>query len=232
MFKLTGVSKRFGSIRAVADMSFEVNAGEVLGFLGANGAGKSTTMRMMAGYLTPDAGSITVGGHDIQENPIAAKRLMGYLPENAPVYGDMKVEDFLTFVCGLKGKRGTKLTDEVQRVLNVCKLEPVKRQRISTLSKGYTHRTCLAQALLGDPSGLILDEPTDGLDPTQKHDMQKLIQQMGHSKAIIVSTHILDEVEAICTRVIVIEHGHIKLDSPIDAVRGHLYDYFAEEGNA
>ena len=232
MFKLTGVSKRFGSIRAVADMSFEVNAGEVLGFLGANGAGKSTTMRMMAGYLTPDAGSITVGGHDIQENPIAAKRLMGYLPENAPVYGDMKVEDFLTFVCGLKGKRGTKLTDEVQRVLNVCKLEPVKRQRISTLSKGYTHRTCLAQALLGDPSGLILDEPADGLDPTQKHDMQKLIQQMGHSKAIIVSTHILDEVEAICTRVIVIEHGHIKLDSPIDAVRGHLYDYFAEEGNA
>ena len=232
MFKLTAISKRFGAIQAVSDMSFEVNAGEVLGFLGANGAGKSTTMRMMAGFLTPDTGTIAIGGHDLAQNPIAAKKLIGYLPENAPVYGDMKVDSFLSYIGGLKGLRGSKLDDDVKRVLSLCKLEPVRRQRISTLSKGYTHRTCLAQALLGDPKGLLLDEPTDGLDPTQKREMQSLIRQMGQSKAIIVSTHILDEVEAICTRVIVIDHGRIKLDSPIDAVRGHLYDSFSEGRNA
>jgi len=232
MFKLTGISKRFGAIHAVSDMSFEVNAGEVLGFLGSNGAGKSTTMRMMAGFLTPDAGIITIGGHDLSQNPIAAKRLIGYLPENAPVYGDMKVDSFLSYIGGLKGLRDKKLKDDVQRVLSLCKLDTVRRQRISTLSKGYTHRTCLAQALLGDPKGLLLDEPTDGLDPTQKREMQSLIREMGQSKAIIVSTHILDEVEAICTRVIVIEHGRVKLDSPIDAVRGHLYDSFSEGRNA
>ena len=232
MFKLTAISKRFGAIQAVSDMSFEVNAGEVLGFLGANGAGKSTTMRMMAGFLTPDTGTIAIGGHDLAQNPIAAKKLIGYLPENAPVYGDMKVDSFLSYIGGLKGLRGGKLSDDVQRVLSLCKLNPVSRQRISTLSKGYTHRTCLAQALLGDPKGLLLDEPTDGLDPTQKREMQSLIRDMGRSKAIIVSTHILDEVEAICTRVIVIEHGRVKLDSPIDAVRGHLYDSFSEGRNA
>ncbi len=232
MFKLTGICKSFGDIKAVSDMTFEVNAGEVLGFLGANGAGKSTTMRMMAGFLTPDAGTITIGGHDLAQSPISAKRLIGYLPENAPVYGDMKVEAFLAYVGGLTGMRGRKLAEAVERVLSLCKLEPVRQQRISTLSKGYTHRTCLAQSLLGDPTGLLLDEPTDGLDPTQKREMQSLIRQMGHSKAIIVSTHILDEVEAICTRVIVIEHGRIKLDSPIDAVRGHLYDSFSEGRNA
>ena len=231
MFKLTAISKRFGAIQAVSDMSFEVNAGEVLGFLGANGAGKSTTMRMMAGFLTPDTGTIAIGGHDLAQNPIAAKKLIGYLPENAPVYGDMKVESFLSYIGGLKGLRGGRLDDDVQRVLSLCKLDPVRRQRISTLSKGYTHRTCLAQALLGDPQGLLLDEPTDGLDPTQKREMQSLIRQMGQSKAIIVSTHILDEVEAICTRVIVIDHGRIKQDSPIDAVRGHLYDSFSEGRN-
>ena len=232
MFKLTGICKSFGAIQAVSNMSFEVNAGEVLGFLGANGAGKSTTMRMMAGFLTPDAGTITIGGHNLAENPIPAKWLVGYLPENAPVYGDMKVEAFLSYIGGLKGMRGGKLTEDVERVLSLCKLEPVRRQRISTLSKGYTHRTCLAQSLLGDPKGLLLDEPTDGLDPTQKREMQSLIREMGHSKAIIVSTHILDEVEAICTRVIVIDHGRIKLDSPIEAVRGHLYDSFSEGRNA
>ena len=227
MFKLEHVYKRFGTLEAVSDMTFEVNAGEVLGFLGSNGAGKSTTMRMLAGYLPADSGTISIGGYDIRQDPIQARKLLGYLPENAPVYGEMNVEDFLRYFAGLRGERGAVLDTDVEQVLGLCQLTAVRRQRIETLSKGYTHRTCLAQALLANPQGLILDEPTDGLDPTQKREIQALIRRMGQSRAIIISTHILDEVEAVCTRVIVVEHGRIKLDSPSGKVRGHLYDYFS-----
>lgn len=232
MFCLEGVSKRFGTLQAVADVSLKVEAGEVLGFLGANGAGKSTTMRMLAGFLRPDAGRITVGGHDMAEEPLAAKRLVGYLPENAPVYSDLRVGDFLRYCGGLRGLRGRELAEKVTKAMALTGLEAVQKQRIGTLSKGFTHRTCLAQALLHDPAGLILDEPTDGLDPVQKREVQTLIRQMGASKAIIVSTHILEEVEAICTRVVIIAKGRVCLDKPIEAVRGHLYDYFEPQGGS
>ena len=209
MIKATDVQKRFGAITAVDRVSFSVEKGEVLGFLGPNGAGKSTTMRMITGFLPLSGGKITIGDCDIEEDPVGAKRLFGYLPENAPAYQDMSVSGFLNFAASIRGLSGKAKTDAVARAVKICHLETVTGQTIDTLSKGYRHRVCFAQAILHDPPVLILDEPTDGLDPNQKHEMRELIREMGKNKAIIVSTHILEEVEAICTRVIIIDKGHL-----------------------
>lgn len=228
MLKLTGVSKSFGSVKAVDEVSFTVKAGEVVGFLGANGAGKSTTLRMMAGYLRPDAGTITVAGHDTVADGVSARRVVGYLPENAPVYGEMCVEAFLDYCAGLRGLKRRERRAEVSRVSEVTSLSEVMRRRMGTLSKGYVHRVCLAQALLGAPKVLLLDEPTDGLDPRQKREVQALIRQLGQSSAVVVSSHILSEVEAMCTRVVMIARGHVVVDAPVSEVRGHLEELFAE----
>ena len=209
MIKVENLTKAFGAKLAVNDVSFSVERGEVLGFLGPNGAGKSTTMRMVTGFIPPTSGRITVGGHDVVVDPIGAKRLIGYLPENAPGYADMTVQGFLTFAAELRGLRGDAKKRSVNRAVELCFLENVLHQTIETLSKGYKHRTCLAQSLIHDPDVLILDEPTDGLDPNQKHEVRNLIKRMGANKVIIFSTHILEEVEAACSRVIIIDRGRI-----------------------
>lgn len=209
MIEVEHLVKAFGPKLAVNDVSFTVQRGEVLGFLGPNGAGKTTTMRMVTGFIPPTSGRIVVGGHDLLENPIPAKRLIGYLPENAPGYADMTVIGFLNFAAELRGLQGEARKKAVHRTVELCFLESVLHQSIDTLSKGYKHRTCLAQALIHDPDILIMDEPTDGLDPNQKHEVRNLIKTMGASKAIIFSTHILEEVEAACTRVIIIDRGRI-----------------------
>ena len=209
MIKVENLVKTFGAKHAVDDVSFSVERGEVLGFLGPNGAGKSTTMRIITGYYPPTAGRVTVGGFDIVENPIEAKRLIGYLPENAPGYADMTVHGFLNFCAEIRGLKGEPRKLAVRRAIETCSLEGVIYQSIDTLSKGYKHRTCLAQSIIHDPDILILDEPTDGLDPNQKHEARSLIKRMGENKVIIFSTHILEEVELACTRVIIIDRGKI-----------------------
>ena len=209
MIQADGLTKLFGSKRAVDGISFSVGRGEILGFLGPNGAGKSTTMRMITGFLPPSAGRVTIGEFDITEKPIPAKRLIGYLPENAPAYTDMTVQGFLSFAAEIRGLRGDAKTKAVNRVVEMCFLEAVVHQSVETLSKGYRHRTCFAQSILHDPDVLVLDEPTDGLDPNQKHEVRGLIRRMGATKAIIFSTHILEEVDAVCTRAIIIDRGKI-----------------------
>ena len=209
MIKVENLVKAFGTKLAVNDVSFTVERGEVLGFLGPNGAGKSTTMRMVTGFIPPSSGRVTVGGYDIVEQPLHAKRLMGYLPENAPGYADMTVLGFLGFAAELRGLHGAARRAAVERAVELCFLENVVHQTIDTLSKGYKHRTGLAQSLIHDPDILIMDEPTDGLDPSQKFEVRNLIKRMGENKAIIFSTHILEEVEAVCTRVIIIDRGRI-----------------------
>jgi ABC-2 type transport system ATP-binding protein len=209
MIEVENLDKWFGPFQAVKNVSFSVKKGEVLGFLGPNGAGKSTTMRMITGFIPSDGGKITIGGHDIEDETIAAKRMIGYLPENAPLYGDMTVEGFLKFVAELRGMRGAAKQEAVDQIIETCYLQPVRRQPIDTLSKGYRHRTCFAQSIIHDPEVLILDEPTDGLDPNQKHEMRNLIKRMGERKAIIISTHILEEVDAVCSRVIIINDGQL-----------------------
>jgi len=209
MIQIRNLVKTFGPHRAVDGISFTVERGEVLGFLGPNGAGKSTTMRMITGFMPPTSGTVSVGGHDVVESPLEAKRLIGYLPENAAAYPDMTVHGFLNFAAELRGLDGEARKKALRRVVDLCFLDSVLHQSIDTLSKGYRHRTCLAQALIHDPEVLIMDEPTDGLDPNQKHDVRNLIKRMGENKAIIFSTHILEEVEAACTRVIIIDRGRI-----------------------
>ena len=209
MIRIENLVKTFGAKRAVDGISFGVERGEVLGFLGPNGAGKSTTMRMVTGFMPPTSGRVTIGSHDVAESPLEAKRLIGYLPENAASYPDMTVRGFLEFAAELRGLRGTKRKQAVSRVVERCFLESVLRQSIDTLSKGYKHRTCLAQALIHDPEVLIMDEPTDGLDPNQKHEVRNLIRELGRNKAIVFSTHILEEVDAACTRAIIIDQGKI-----------------------
>src|SRR5687767_8553080 len=209
MIKVENLVKTFGPKRAVDGISFAVERGEVLGFLGPNGAGKSTSMRMITGFIPPTEGKVTVGGYDMVENPIPAKRLIGYLPENAPAYTDMTVHGFLSFAAELRGLRGDDKKKAVNRAVEMCFLEGVVHQSVDTLSKGYRHRTCFAQSIIHDPQVLILDEPTDGLDPNQKHEVRNLIRRMGEKKAIIFSTHILEEVEAVCTRAIIIDRGKI-----------------------
>ena len=212
MIQVDTLRKEFGSKVAVDGVTFEVKKGEVLGFLGPNGAGKSTTMRMVTGYFKPTAGSVKVGGVDIWENPEEAKRFIGYLPENAPLYSDMTVASFLGFCAEMRGLSGAERDKAIDRVLDTCFLQNVRNQSVDTLSKGYRHRTCLAQSIIHDPDVLILDEPTDGLDPNQKHEVRGLIKRMGETKAIIFSTHILEEVEAACSRAIIIDRGKVVAD--------------------
>jgi ABC-2 type transport system ATP-binding protein len=212
MIQVQNLRKVFGSKVAVDDVSFTVEKGQVLGFLGPNGAGKSTSMRMVTGYFRPTAGSIKVGGIDMLEEPELAKRSLGYLPENAPLYSDMTVASFLGFCAEMRGLNGAAKAKAIDRVLDLCFLHKVRNQSVDTLSKGYRHRTCFAQSIIHDPEILILDEPTDGLDPNQKHEIRNLIKHMGETKAIIFSTHILEEVEAACTRAMIIDRGKVVAD--------------------
>jgi ABC-2 type transport system ATP-binding protein len=209
MLTVNTLTKNFGQIQAVNGVSFTVEKGEVLGFLGPNGAGKSTTMRMITGFIPPTSGTAVICGHDILNDPVAAKRCIGYLPENAPSYHTMTVTDFLTFIGRIRGFDGADLTKKVDAAIEKSRLETVRKQTIETLSKGYRQRTCFAQAILHDPQVLIMDEPTDGLDPNQKFIVREMIKEMSASKAIIVSTHILEEVDAVCTRAIVIANGTV-----------------------
>lgn len=211
--RVMNLTKQFGNLTAVDNISFSAVQGEVVGFLGPNGAGKSTSMKMITGFLAPTSGTAYIGGYDILEQPLEAKRMFGYLPEGAPSYPDMTVKQFITFIAAIRGidpkDRELKVTD----VINKVNLQSVVHQRIETLSKGFKRRVGLAQALIHNPSVLILDEPTDGLDPNQKREMRKLISEMSRDKVIILSTHILEEVEAVCDRVIVVAAGKIILDS-------------------
>src|SRR5438094_1599683 len=209
MIKVQNLSKAFGEKLAVNGVSFTVERGEVLGFLGPNGAGKSTTMRMITGFIPPSAGTVKIGQFDMIERPIEAKRLIGYLPENAPAYSDMTVGGFLNFAAELRGLRGEDKTKAVNRAVEMCFLDAVFHQSIDTLSKGFRHRTCFAQSIIHDPEILVLDEPTDGLDPNQKHEVRTLIRRMGQTKAIVFSTHIMEEVDAACSRAIIIDRGRI-----------------------
>ena len=220
MLKVDNLKKCFGTFEAVKGISFEVKKGEVLGFLGPNGAGKSTTMRMVTGFIPPTSGTAVIDGHDIIKDPVAAKGALGYLPEAAPSYRSMTVTDFLTFIAKVRGFEGRAAKEKVDAVLQKARLTNVARQTIDTLSKGYRQRTCFAQAILHDPKVLIMDEPTDGLDPNQKFVVREMIKNMAKEKAIIISTHILEEVDAVCTRAIVIAHGEIKADGTPEKLRG------------
>jgi ABC-2 type transport system ATP-binding protein len=219
MITVEKLTKRFGPKLAVDNISFSVQKGEVLGFLGPNGAGKSTSMRMITGYLPPSAGNVSVCGFDVVEESLKSRRRIGYLPENAPIYSDMSVLGFLKFCAELRGLFGDAGNKAINRVVQLCFLQPVLHQSVDTLSKGYRHRTCLAQAIIHDPEVLILDEPTDGLDPNQKHEVRTLIKRMGRDKAIIFSTHILEEVEAACTRAIIIDRGKIVANGTPDELK-------------
>ena len=213
MIEVKGLVKTYGTKRAVDGVSFTVRRGDILGFLGPNGAGKSTTMKMITGYLRPDAGSALVDGTDVAADPVAVKRKLGYLPENAPAYPEMTVAEFLGFIAEVRGFSGSEARRaHVARAARLTHLEPVLGQAIDTLSKGYKQRVGFAQALLHDPAALVLDEPTDGLDPNQKNEVRSLIRSMAVEKAVILSTHILEEVEAICTRVIIISRGRVVVD--------------------
>lgn len=219
MIEVKNLVKHYGLKVAVDDVSFAVERGEVLGFLGPNGAGKSTTMRMITGFLPPTSGTAVIDGHDISDDGIAAKAMIGYLPENAPAYPEMTVQGFLGFMANIRGHRGAEARNLVEKAIETCYLQTVRHQPIETLSKGFRHRTCFAQAILHDPPVLILDEPTDGLDPNQKREMRNLITRMGKSKAIILSTHILEEVDAVCTRVVIIDQGRIVFNGSPDELR-------------
>src|SRR5438552_5625706 len=209
MIRVQNLTKSFGPKLAVNGVSFTVDRGEVLGFLGPNGAGKSTTMRMITGFIPPSAGNVRIGEFDMIEQPIPAKRLIGYLPENAPAYTDMTVHGFLNFAAELRGLSGEEKKKAIHRVVEMCFLETVLYHSVETLSKGYRHRTCFAQSIIHDTDLLVMDEPTDGLDPNQKHEVRGLIRRMGEKKAIIFSTHILEEVDAACSRAIIIDRGKV-----------------------
>jgi ABC-2 type transport system ATP-binding protein len=212
MIKTEHLSKRYEALTAVDDVSFEVRPGEVLGFLGPNGAGKTTTMRMLAGFISPTGGTASICGHDIETDTLAAKASIGYLPEGAPTYGEMTVYRFLEFIADLRQLKGERRTQRLGYVIGRLQLEKVLAQTIETLSKGFRRRVGLAQALIHDPPVLILDEPTDGLDPNQKHEVRTLINEMARNKIIVISTHILEEVDSVCTRAIIIARGRIVAD--------------------
>src|SRR5438309_7124529 len=214
MLEIRHLVKSFGPLVAVDDVSFAVPKGEVLGFLGPNGAGKSTTMKMITGFLSPTAGTAIICGYDIATQPIAAKRHIGYLPEGAPAYPDMTPADFLDCIAHIRGFSGDEAMRRIDRVVEMIRIGEVMHQPIETLSKGFKRRVGVAQALLHDPDVLILDEPTDGLDPNQKYEMRTVITAMRPDKAIIISTHLLEEVEAVCSRAIIIAHGRILADGP------------------
>ncbi|MBV9829314.1 MAG: ATP-binding cassette domain-containing protein [Alphaproteobacteria bacterium] len=224
MLDVVHLVKHFGPLVAVDDVSFHVPVGQVLGFLGPNGAGKSTTMKMIAGFLTPTGGTATVCGHDIRTAPLAAKRQIGYLPEGAPAYPDMSAGEFLTFIANIRGFSGAEARKRVAHIAELINITMILPQPIETLSKGYRRRVGVAQALLHDPAVVILDEPTDGLDPNQKQEMRLIIRMMSTLKAIIISTHLLEEVEAICNRAIIIDRGRILVDgTPGELIAGSRY---------
>ena len=212
MIEISGLTKRFGPFVAVDNVSFDVPKGQVLGFLGPNGAGKSPSMKMITGFLAMTVGDVRVCGHDVETNPMAAQKRMGYLPEGAPAYGEMTPIDFLRFIAEIRGLRGADAANAIGLAVERTTLAPVLDQPIETLSKGFKRRVGLAQAILHDPDVLIMDEPTDGLDPNQKHQVRLLIQEMSQDKAIIISTHILEEVEAVCDRALIIDRGRIVAD--------------------
>tara|TARA_B110000211_G_scaffold16915_2_gene17681 strand:- start:13358 stop:14293 length:936 start_codon:yes stop_codon:yes gene_type:complete len=212
MIEINNLTKIFDQFTAIDDLCFTVKEGEVLGFLGPNGAGKSTTMKLITGFLSPSHGTISIDGFDISKRPIEAKSLMGYLPEGAPSYGDMTTLEFLNFVAQVRGYRGEEITRRVKHVLDEVELNSVSQQTIETLSKGFKRRVGLAQAIMHDPKVLILDEPTDGLDPNQKHHVRELIKNLARDKIVIISTHILEEVTAVCSRAIIIAQGKIVAD--------------------
>ncbi|NQT85640.1 ATP-binding cassette domain-containing protein [bacterium] len=213
MIQVKELRKAFGPIVAVDGISFEASKGDVLGFLGPNGAGKSTTMKMLSCFLAPDSGTATVAGHDILTDSVAVRRVLGYVAENAPAYDEMTPVSFLKFVCDARGIRGRARRRALDKVAASCAIADIMHQPIGTLSKGYRRRVVLAQALIHDPDVLLLDEPTDGLDPNQKHDVRQLITSLAAKKCIMVSTHILEEVDAICNRMIVIDRGRVLVDS-------------------
>ncbi|MDX1555495.1 MAG: ABC transporter ATP-binding protein [Xanthomonadales bacterium] len=206
------LSKHWGDLKAVDDLSFTVESGEVLGFLGPNGAGKSTTMKMLTGFITPTSGTASINGHDIVSDSLAARQAMGYLPEGAPSYGELTVAQFLRFVARARGFKGAEGDSRVDTAIERVNLDEVREQTIETLSKGFKRRVGLAQAILHDPAILILDEPTDGLDPNQKHEVRNLIREMASDKIIIISTHILEEVAAVCNRAMIIADGRLLVD--------------------
>jgi ABC-2 type transport system ATP-binding protein len=217
MLQIEGLTKQFGSFTAVDNISFSVNRGEVLGFLGPNGAGKTTAMRMVSGFLTPTSGTAYVGGYDVTTAPLEVKRRIGYLPEGAPLYEDMTPSELLAFISDVRGLSGAVKREAISTAASRINIEHVMHQAIGTLSKGYKRRVGIAQAILHDPEILILDEPTDGLDPNQKHEVRKLINEMAKDKVIVISTHLLDEVDTVCSRAIVIAQGKIVADgTPAD----------------
>jgi ABC-2 type transport system ATP-binding protein len=220
LIEIAGLTKRFGTFTAVDNVSFNVARGEVLGFLGPNGAGKSTTMRMLAGFMIPTDGSARICGHDVQTDGVAARRVLGFLPEGAPTYPEMTVHGFLTFCARVRGFSGSEMGDRIAHVVGLTRLEGVQQQPVETLSKGFKRRVGLAQALLHDPPVLVLDEPTDGLDPNQKHEVRTLIAQMAPEKAIVISTHILEEVDAVCSRAIIIAGGRVIADETPAELQG------------
>ena len=233
MIEISHLSKRYGPLKAVDDISFNVEPGEVLGFLGPNGAGKSTTMKLITGFLAPTSGTVRVCGHDVQAEPLAAKSRMGYLPEGAPSYGEMSVRAFLEFIADVRGLSGDRRRSRLDDVIARLGLAGVLEQVIETLSKGFRRRVGLAQALVHDPLVLILDEPTDGLDPNQKHEVRELISAMSKDKIIVISTHILEEVDAVCNRAIIIAQGRILADETPQALAkrapsGKLEDVFRQ----
>ena len=219
MIEIKELRRSFGPIIAVDGVSFEVAKGEVLGLLGPNGAGKSTMMRMLACFLRPDSGTATVCGHDILTDAVKVRQSIGYLAENAPAYNEMTVAGLLDFVCDARQIKGKQRKKALDRIVPMCSIESVYHQTVETLSKGYKRRVGLAQALIHDPQVLILDEPTDGLDPNQKHEVRQLISKMAADKAIIISTHILEEVEAVCSRTIIIARGKMLVDSTPDKLK-------------
>ena len=224
MLDIRGLTKSFGRFTAVDDMSFSVDGGEVLGFLGPNGAGKSTTMKMVTGFLPPTSGTAVVCGSDVNRDPIAVKRRIGYLPEGAPLYEDMTAGGLLSFAAGIRGLNGAERRRAIDEAVDRLELGEVYNQQVGTLSKGFKRRVGLAQAILHDPDVLILDEPTDGLDPNQKHQVRQLIRRMSADKAIVISTHILEEVDAVCTRAIVIARGRMVADgTPAELERRSRY---------
>jgi len=213
MIEVKELRRSFGPVVAVDGISFNVEKGEVLGLLGPNGAGKTTAMRILACFLKPDSGTAKICGYDILQKPIEVRMSLGYLAENVPAYNEMTVGSFLNFICDVRDIRGKARKQTLDRIVPMCSIDSVYHQSIETLSKGYKRRVGLAQALMHDPDVLILDEPTDGLDPNQKHEVRKLIHKMAKDKCIVISTHILEEVEAICSRTIIIAKGRILVDS-------------------
>jgi ABC-2 type transport system ATP-binding protein len=231
MIKVENLYKSFLGRTVLHGLSFDVAKGEVLGFLGPNGAGKSTTMRIITGFLEPDSGEVSIGGHDMSSHPVEAKKCIGYLAESAASYQDMRVQDFLNFTADIRDLNGSHKKQAIERVIDLCHLSPVLSESIENLSKGFRQRVGLAQALVHDPDVLILDEPTDGLDPNQKHEIRTLITSLGQSKAIIFSTHILEEVESVCTRAIVVNEGLIVANGTPQELKsrtpsGRLDDFF------